>query len=389
MATALAVVGAALLLAVTVTGGLAALVGYCLFVGGVTALVRDRTEPVLLRRARGHGSAVTVRDGSLHLEIGQRREELPLERLVQGWTAPGTWGVRSFVELRDGDVYAIEVATEAEAIALLDAAGVSAEKRIVTTRLAPATQRPALGCAVLLAAAFVTVVFVGLVPPLLGIMGKFNATQLLVVGLVTLVGLLLVELSVPPLLTVGLDGMQVRTFLRRRFIRLADVVERAETPGGVRLELETGRALELEALQRGTGKDAVAVLRTIVSRALEASQKTRSPSRAAEALGRRGEKFPEWFARVKKLGGSGTYREGNMGADALAEVMLDAQAPADRRLGAAISLAELGGEAGRARVRVAAEATADVALRAALEAAAEQELTEPIAERALRRKAQT
>ncbi len=385
VATALALIGAALLFGVTYAGGLAALTGYVLFVVGVITLVRDRTEPVLLNRSRGHAGSVTVDDDSLHLAIGQRQLALPLDALVQGWTAPGTWGVRAFVETRDGDVYAIEIANEAEASALLDAAGVSADKRIVTTRLGPPTQRPALGCATLIVAAVAALFFGSVLLPLLGVVGDVRTRHLVILGVLTLVALALGEISVPPILTIGLDGLQIRTFFRRRFIALADIVGSTDTQGGVTLELQDGRSVRLEALQRAPQKDAVAVLRTMVARALAASQKTRSPSRAAEALGRRGEKLADWITRVKKLGGSASYREGNLGADALAEVMLDAQAPADRRLGAAISLAELGGDAGRARVRIAAGATADADLRAALEAAAEKELTEAIAERALRR----
>ena len=385
VALALAIVGASLLLGVAVAGGIAGLAGYFLLVVGFTTLVRDRTEPALLARARGHAGSVAVRDGALHLEVGRRKAEIALDRLLQGWTAPGGWGVRAFLEERDGDVYAVELASEGDAIALLDAAGVSADKRVVTLRLAPVTQRPALGCAALIAATFATFLFVSVMVPILGIMGTFELSHLVVLGLVTLAGLVLAELSLPPVLTIGLDGFRVRTFFRKRFVPLAQVAACNDSPGGVTLETDAGTKVKLDALQRVDGKDAVLALRAVVARALAASSQARTSSRAAEALGRRGERFPDWMARVKRLGKSGGYREGTLGAEVLAEVMVDAQAPADRRLGAAISLAELAGEAGRARARVAPEAPPDVATRAALEAAAEQELTEPLAMRALRR----
>lgn len=338
---------------------------------------------MLLKRARGHAGSIDVDAETLRLSIGQRKVAVPRGDLVQGWTAPGSWGVRAFLDARDGDVYAIELETEAEANALLEAAGVSAEKRVVTTRLAPPTQNPALGCVALLASAFLTVLFVAAMPAVLGLAGNYHPSQLFILGFVAVFGLLIIEIAFPPILTVGLDGLRIRTLLRRRFVPLASVVDSAPTPEGVALALENGRRVELNALRRPTENDAIPVLRNIVGRAVSASALRRNHSKAAEALDRRGERFDAWVARLTKLGGTGSYRDGNLGAEALAEVMEDAQAPADRRLGAALTLAKLGGDGGRERVRIAAGSTADVDLRAALEAAAEEELTEDVAARAL------
>ncbi len=66
--------------------------------------------------------------------------------------------------------------------------------------------------------------------------------------------------------------------------------------------------------------------------------------------------------------------------------MEDARAPPDQRLGAAILLAHREGKRGGERVRVVSDATADADLRAALEAVAEDALTEELAARVLRRK---
>jgi len=283
-------------------------------------------------------------------------------------------------------VLAIEVASAAEAEALLDAAGVSAEKRVVTTRLAPATQNVGVGCAALLATAILTLYFVNAIISLLGLIGGPRLEAAWWLGVLALLGAVVAELAFPPILTIGLDGLRLRTLFRRRFVPLSSIAATEDTPDGIGLVRHDGTVLKLKAFTRVTGADAIPILRNMVRRAFDASAARRSESVAAEALDRQGEGFTEWLSRLGRLGGTANYRQGNLGLDALAEVMDDGQAPADRRIGAAVTLAKLDGDAGRERVRIAAAATADADLRAALEAAAEEALSEEVALRAIRRR---
>jgi hypothetical protein len=379
------VVGAAILAAgwaLTSFWGL--LAGYLLVLTGAVLWVQLRTQPTALGAAVGQVSSVRVEDGALMVRSARWQTAVPLTRIAQGWTVEGRWGVRAFVDVREGDVFAVELATQREADALLDAAGVSLDRRVFTTRLAPPSQTGPVGCGVLIVASLSTVVGMALVATLVG--GAVTlGTALALVG-IALVGLVMVELTLPPTLTVGLDGVRVRSLLRRRFVPFSHVTSTVPTEGGVVLELGDGRRVELKAFRDPRGDEATVLLHSLVARALATSVLKQSAAAVAQGLGHRGERFADWLERISKLGGTAGYRVVDSGPEALVEVMEDARASPDQRLGAAILLAHREGKRGGERVRVVSDATADADLRAALEAVAEDALTEELAARVLRRK---
>lgn len=147
IAFAAALVGAAILAAgwaLTSFWGL--LAGYLLVLTGAVLWVQLRTQPTALGAAAGQVSSVRVEDGALMVRSARWQTAVPLTRIAQGWTVEGRWGVRAFVDVREGDVFAVELATQREADALLDAAGVSLDRRVFTTRLAPPSQTGPVGC---------------------------------------------------------------------------------------------------------------------------------------------------------------------------------------------------------------------------------------------------
>jgi hypothetical protein len=377
--------GLVLLLGISLLGGLAALLGYFVLVGGVVTLLHQRTHPITIPLNGGYPGSVAITESTITIE-GGGPVAVPRAALVQGWIAPSPAGPNVVLETKEGDAYAIQMASLEEADALLDAAGVSAERRIVTMRVAPPTQNPGLGCVVLAATVVLTPVFVGAATSLVGPFANPSMEAFFTIVFIGLFALVIAELSSPPVLTVGLDGLRLRTLLRSRYVPHTKILDLADSESGATLLLEGNKRLKLAAMRTRGRADAVDGLRALLRRALSASFRRRSSSRAAEALDRRGERFDDWKARLAKLTSSLGYREGSLDAEALADVVDDAQSPVDRRLGAALALAKAGGEAGKARVRIAAEATADVELRAALEAAAEQELTDEMATRVITRR---
>jgi hypothetical protein len=121
--------------------------------------------------------------------------------------------------------------------------------------------------------------------------------------------------------------------------------------------------------------------------ALAARVASQSQVARAAALERHGRPFARWRAELASLAQQGAdyRRNAGLARDDLQRVLEDASAPTEHRVGAAVALAAAGEVDIRRRVRIAAAACADRDLRAALEAAAEEELDEAKLERALRR----
>jgi hypothetical protein len=100
--------------------------------------------------------------------------------------------------------------------------------------------------------------------------------------------------------------------------------------------------------------------------------RARGPAADVSALVGRGTRTrADWLAALTKLrDAEGGYRDAVVREDDLWRVVEDPSAPEDARGGAALLLRSSLDDAGKARVRVAAEATASPKLRVALDAAA-------------------
>jgi hypothetical protein len=94
---------------------------------------------------------------------------------------------------------------------------------------------------------------------------------------------------------------------------------------------------------------------------------------ATVALGRAARPIDQWVVALKAmLEKTSTFREGAaLAIDQLWRVLEDPDAAAERRAAAAVALSPKLDDAGRARMRVAAEATVAPKLRVAFEAAAD------------------
>ncbi|MBL8740813.1 MAG: hypothetical protein JNK04_06960, partial [Myxococcales bacterium] len=105
-----------------------------------------------------------------------------------------------------------------------------------------------------------------------------------------------------------------------------------------------------------------------------------------ERVLRRGERSPEdWRAELSKLAHTLDYRADVLDEEALANVVGDPRIDPEQRVAAALALPK--SDESRARIRIAAQRSADEDVPRALEAAALDELAEDELARAMRRRA--
>jgi hypothetical protein len=182
----------------------------------------------------------------------------------------------------------------------------------------------------------------------------------------------------PRQVVIGADAVRLQRLTGPRLVPLA-TIERAAVDGtALVLHLHARPGEDLGERIRVGGSDAALAVGLVerIHGAMALSRRAASAVAAAQ-LEPEGRPFAEWRTALGALLRRGAdYRHTALGAEDLLAVLEDAAAPPARRLGAAIALREGDHPEARARVRIAAEATADGDMRAALEAAAEEEMDE-------------
>ena len=181
----------------------------------------------------------------------------------------------------------------------------------------------------------------------------------------------------PAKLHVGADGVLLTWHWKRRFIpysRLARAsrFERAYNKGtrvGVELALVTGEVVSVPV----TSGPAESTIAMIIERIRDASERSADGSVTAAALVRGSRPTSQWIAHLRAIGvgANVNHRRAPIDPAQLFRVLEDGGQPPPVRAAAALALASRGEEDTRARLRVAAEATAAPKLRVALEAAAD------------------
>lgn len=191
-------------------------------------------------------------------------------------------------------------------------------------------------------------------------------------ALLAVLGLLAV---IPSTMTVGVDGVLVRWLWQRRFIPMAEIVAaHAEGETAIRLELEGGREELIPIVSRKRRGGVFTERRDmILARIREAKESHRSPTTGADVaalVGRGTRSLDEWKKALSSLtADNASYRQAALRDEDLWRLVEDPRASEDARAAAALLLRRGLDEPGRARVRIAAEATASPKLRVALEAA--------------------
>jgi hypothetical protein len=335
---------------------------------------------------------VSLRDAHLVLEpSGGRPRARHVDAIESGTFEPREGVVE--IALRDGDRVRI-AADRDQARALLEGAGLDASRRTVRVRLGDSTFLDALS--ILLGGPFVawpiTTALAREVAAFLQGGSRFGRDEGYVMGhggylvffvLLAILFRLVRALRGPGELVIGADGLTVKGGLRARFVSWARVREVRTDEAGVRVVRDDGSVVFARGRHVDDGLRATIALR--VEEAREAWRRGGLAAERAARLDRGGRDLEAWRDALRKaLADDGRYREAPMDRDDVARVLDSAASPAERRIGAALLLAEgSDGEAGRERVRVAARAAASPRLRIALERVADGSVDEAAIDEAL------
>jgi len=340
-----------------------------------------RPEPIVT----GLKSDLRVRDGHLDL-TGEAGESIALSDIEAGWEdALG----RVVFRLRGGRELTVSTGEPSRASDLLAAAGV--EQRVARLPVGSAVSAFPLGKVLGgIAVSFVSL-FTTIGAVMLGGSAVSVSRGLMPLGALAFTGLtfgalllaLLAALRVlaPRTAVVGKDGVAVEGLFFRRFLPYSEIAAVTADDRGVTLTRRRGLFRKVR-LPRAPGGDGVLPR-------VQAAMKARgaSPSRIQlERLDRRGRAVEEWLNDLKGMTdrSASDYRTSAWLPEQLAAVVEDAAASPERRLAAAASIAASGDPEARTRVRIAAETSADLELRAALEQAAEGEIPEEALKRVTR-----
>jgi hypothetical protein len=191
----------------------------------------------------------------------------------------------------------------------------------------------------------------------------------------------------PRQVVVGDDGVHVGGRFRDRFVRLAEIGRAVQVGRDLVLEPRPGAdprphaAITVPCPDPGVAAGLADRVRAALERA-----PGRARSAGMEALLDPGDQpLGAWrIAMGRALRGEGRYRSAPVTPEDLRAVLDDAAAPRRLRVGAALALRDAGDPDAQERAGRAAEACADEGTRAALEAAAEDEVNERVVGKRLR-----
>jgi hypothetical protein len=362
-----------------------------------TAGMRDRPAMV--------AGSVAVEDGALVVRAeGAPTRRIPLGEVTQGW-----WEEPDRVHLGtcSGEVIVLRASDAAEGDRLLRAAGVGAAARVLRVPLASAASAVPGGrlfCGLLVALLFPALLF-ALMVLATGLRRMFEAGVTggdvgalflcgLIVAAIGFAGHAVLRAMGRREAAVGTDGILYRKTLGSRFIPYQALMRVVPDTDGVRLEQKHGAPVVLRTLVGGAlspadGHEDEAARRVLLDRIHEAMNAQGDGALAGaglERLDRNGRELGRWRQELSRILSEGAdYRRRAISAGELGGVIEDPAAPAERRVAAAVALGARQRDEARRRVRIAVDASADDALRRALERAAEGEIEEAILGRELQR----
>lgn len=184
----------------------------------------------------------------------------------------------------------------------------------------------------------------------------------------------------PTEVLLGVDGISVLTGRRPRFVPWREVRSARLVRFDVVLTLRAGEALRIPVSAPDPARDR-ALLDAIRA---EIARQPERPAAPVAALERGGRPVDQWRDALRALATSpAAYRGAPVEREDLERAVAARDAEAEQRVGAAIALAALS-EDGRTRVRIAAEASADLPLRDALVDIAEERWVPATIRRAVR-----
>lgn len=308
----------------------------------------------------------------------ETRIEIDNRRIVGGFYNDSD---RVVLELDDKTEYHIAVADRTHAEHVMTAAGVTVDRRALRVPIAsPFGRRDGggiLGCTALTVAAIAAFAT-------LGAQSLYAIPSLILVALC-------VRLLQRGQAIIGTDGILLtRALWGRKFIPYDDI--NALNPRYRRLELTThgGERHYIAAhwadpfMPEVTERDDRWANKALHYRIVQAAARRQLGGEgiSLEQLERQGRHLAAWHEALRRIGTAvGGYRDPAVMTQSLAAVVEDPAEHPERRVGAALALAESGPEA-RHRISLAADACADPSLARALKAAAGQRIDEEALQRA-------
>lgn len=209
-----------------------------------------------------------------------------------------------------------------------------------------------------------------------------------------LVLLLTLLFIVPSTLSVGVDGILLGWFGRKRFVRHADI-ERLSTYEdgfgksryvGIELLLASGEVLKLPIRQSGWDDGELEIIEERIREARGGTRDRAGAKDTAVLLGREGRSLSDWMTSLRAIGSgaNATHRIAPIDPETLWQILEDPRAQPWARGAAAVALRTALDEEGRERMHAAAQATVAPKVRVVLETAAgnieEEELALALAE---------
>ena len=316
------------------------------------------------------GRLVVSPDG-LAVEREGYRARTPWSEVKGGAVVPGY--DRSYLEIEraNGDVLRVQMPSPREGYVQLALMGLDVRRRVLNVSFGPRWHRVAF----FVLSTFAALALTSSAGCCLGMFrdelwtARPLAYALWIAATVAL-GLLGTVLWGPPLVTLGADGLGVRSRGRRRFFRYEDIHRIDVVAKGCRIVLMSGEVIDLQTTDASNEPPL-----TVYGCVVDARTHTREQLHhmATLALLERGARsFDEWRERLRAVlaPSGGVFRGLAVTPEDLLRVAEDPTASHEQRLGAVMALAPRDNPAALTRVRVVIDACANEALRDALEAAA-------------------
>lgn len=320
----------------------------------------------VMTRARVRVGDIELREGSMVLRHDGAAREIAVGDVVDGVQSARGQGLE--LRLRGGDAVTCERAWQVGATShdgippLAWALGVAPTQRASrhrTSGVASPVFRAGWTFLVLLIAN----------------LGMVNRTELrplqfAAVSFFVLASWALASLSQGPEVTVGVDGMRVRSWRGDRFVPWREVADVAVAGRAVTATLRGGERLSLGGVTFEANRRAAARVEDLLAHvtAMRAAAGTAPETAASTARG--GRTVDDWRAAMSTLL-QGQYRAGAVDETSLRAVLTAGDVAPSSRVGAAMALLGHDRERHATGVRIAADALADAQLRDALRSVAD------------------
>ncbi|MBK8252746.1 MAG: hypothetical protein IPK82_08775 [Polyangiaceae bacterium] len=317
------------------------------------------------------GSVVSIESGEV--AIDGKKTTLRAEELANGWFSPSE--NRVYLQTKRGDEWSVPVGSAAEGQMLLEKAGLDASKRTWRTRLGPTDFLTAMTWLVGLPMSVSAAELIVRVSKVPSTMPLFFVVMPIAVVLFIVFSQTTSRLFGPANLIIGADGVAIKRGFSSDLVKFDEMEKVTIESSRVTFRLKNGKDVSARARHLGYQEQSTILERIEKARALH---KDRAVEPASFALLDRGARtLAEWTEALGALlSNDSGYRNANLTREQVISVLENPAAPAERRIGAAITLAKINDGEAPLRTRIAAGASANPRVRIALEHIADGHLDE-------------